>query len=88
MFNTKTKTTTQKFIEAYKKVEATHKEADLVEQIYEEALDLLKRDQENKIDSTEEEQMSLAKAFQYAQSKTDLKQETILKVNVKDIFKN
>lgn len=78
---------TQKFIEAYKKIEVTHKEAVSVEQIYEEALDLLKRDHENKTDATEEEQISLAKAFQYAQSKTDLRQETILKVNVKDIFK-
>lgn len=87
IFNNKTKTLTQKFIEAYNKIEAQYDLNTPQQKIYEEALDLLKKERESKKDilpEEEEEFISLAKEFKDAQTKTP---QVDININVKDIFK-
>ncbi|RZC34970.1 28S ribosomal protein S23, mitochondrial [Asbolus verrucosus] len=64
MFDSKHKTLTQKFIDNYRKIEAQYGGEGARQQIYEEALDLLKRDREV---GKEDENVSLSSTFKDAQ---------------------
>ncbi|XP_044253584.1 probable 28S ribosomal protein S23, mitochondrial [Tribolium madens] len=80
LLDTKYKTLTQKFIESYRTIQAQYGDSGTEEQIYKEAIDLLKKNQEIKKD---EDDVSLSTAF-----KESLKeQKAKLKINVSDIFK-
>lgn len=79
MFNTKTKTISQRFIEVYKKLQSQYDKDQSEEKLYEEAIQLFKREGEHKKNLTED-YGSIASAFKEAQSSD-------IKVNVKDIFK-
>ncbi|XP_068913697.1 small ribosomal subunit protein mS23 [Tenebrio molitor] len=78
LFDSKHKTLTQKFIDNYQKVEAQYAETGTEKQIYEEAIDLLKKDFEVK---KGDEEVSLSNAFKEAQEKTNVK------INISDLFK-
>ncbi|VEN54346.1 unnamed protein product [Callosobruchus maculatus] len=92
MFNTTFKTLTQRFIETYKKVEQQYGGNATEEQIYKEAIGILKAEGESRKEKVteheEEEPVSLSSAFRQAQSTLDEQAKSKLRVNVSDIFKN
>lgn len=78
--SSKYKTITQSFIDCYKKLEDQYKGSAPQEQIYQEALELLKRERQSRAETTG----SLSEAFQAASIP---KQTQNLGIDVKDIFK-
>lgn len=81
MFNNKSRTLTQRFIETYKKIELQYNDdIQPTEKLYNEAIDVLQREfsQRKEID---DEQASIVKAFKEAQASNNIN------INVKDIFK-
>ena len=79
--DSKHKTITQRFIQIYKTVEAQYDGTASDSQIYQEAIDLLKRDQESR---KAEDEISLSSAFKEAQAQESRDK---VKINVSDIFK-
>nr|CAI5823206.1 unnamed protein product [Callosobruchus analis] len=92
MFNTTFKTLTQRFIDTYQKVEQQYGGNATEEQIYKEAIGILKTESESRIQKVteheEEESISLSSAFKEAQSALDAQAKSKLQVNISDIFKN
>lgn len=76
--DTKYKTATQTFIGIYKKLEDQYNGTAPDQQIYQEALELFKRERQNKAAA------GLTEAFQEA---SDAKQKSNVNIDVKDIFK-
>lgn len=78
--DTKYKTLTQKFIEKYKTIQEQYGETGTEEQMYKEAIDLLRKTQEDGKD----EEVSLSTAY-----KESLRQQKAnIKIDVSEIFKN
>nr|CAH7748660.1 unnamed protein product [Callosobruchus chinensis] len=92
MFDTTFKTLTQRFIETYQKVEQQYGGTATEEQIYKEAIGILKTEGESRKEKAtqneEEESVSLSSAFRQAQSTLDAQAKAKLHVNISDIFKN
>lgn len=81
MFNNKTRTLTQRFIETYRKLELQYNvDKQPQEKLYQEAIDILTREF-NQRKEGDDDHVSIAKAFKEAQTKENIT------INVKDIFK-
>lgn len=74
-----TKSTTQRFIENYKKLESQYQESN-PEQLYQEAIELLKSSK--KMDDEMLDQTTLSSMF-----KAETKKENVEKINISNIFK-
>lgn len=80
-FAGKGKTLTQRFLDIYKQLDGRYSGSVPEDQIYKEAIETLRRDQEFVNEADEKEKESLSVAFQQAQSKP-----SEVSVNIKDIF--
>ncbi|CAH1160057.1 unnamed protein product [Phaedon cochleariae] len=85
MSNNKYTSLTQRFIETYQKLESENRDLP-EEELYKQAIDVLKWDREVRAQAENEEAISLSTAFKEAKSKQDSDQDKI-KIDVKDIFK-
>ncbi|CAH1994536.1 unnamed protein product [Acanthoscelides obtectus] len=92
MFNHNYKTLTQRFIDTYQKVEQQYAGNATEEQIYKEAIGILKSEFESKKEKAavehEEESVSLSSQFRQAQSALDAQAKSKINLDVGDIFKN
>lgn len=85
MFNNYYKSVSQKFIEIYQSLEKENAENSNQEQLYKEAIEVLRRDKDIKKETEQEEPLSLSSAFKEAKS-NQIKE--MPKVDVTNIFKD
>lgn len=89
MSNNNYKSLTQRFIEIYQHLDSRYEGEASEEQLYGEAIELLKKGQEAKKETTEDEEaVSLSSSFKEALSKEKEKELAKLKIDVRNIFKD
>ncbi|XP_057654020.1 probable 28S ribosomal protein S23, mitochondrial [Diorhabda carinulata] len=82
LFNNNYKSLTQRFVDIYQKLEENSGDGTTEEQLYKEAIEVLKRDKEIKKDS-EDEPVTLSSAFKQAKLQQDK-----VNINISNIFKD